>query len=94
MNASAALATRLAHEPLQPGDLLLLTPRQRRLLRPLRRPDPLCRLLLAGVALAIDPIARLEAAIDGYHRTFFAVLYPAPSRRLATGQKGGRHGAD
>lgn len=94
MSAPAASATRLAHELLQPSDLLLLTPRQRRLLRPLCRQAPLVRLLLAGFALAIDPLCRLEAAIGGYHHSLFAVLDPAPSRLLAAGRKGDRHVAD
>jgi len=93
MSAQQSPAT-LAHDPLQPGDLLLLTPRQRRLLRPLCRPTPLCRVLLAGFAFAIDPLCRLEAAIGGYHRTLFAVLHPAGSRLLAAGGKGDRHAAD
>lgn len=56
---------------------LPITARQRRLLRPLTRQTPLAGRLLVGVALAIDPLARLEAFVDAYHDTYFAVSQPA-----------------
>jgi hypothetical protein len=52
--------------------MLCLTPRQRRLVRPLRNPAPLCRLALVAFALAIGPLARIEAGIAAYHRTLLA----------------------
>ncbi len=53
-----------------------LAPRQLRLIFPMTRQPPVVRLMLVAAALAIGPLCVVEAAIEGYHDVFFAVLHP------------------